>query len=123
MEQSTTPLMLTGIPGADFTLTRDYIVMQDDQVNVINSLKNPTLSLGDNHITNTSEKKDITKESNSQSITEANAQMGQINKILSHANKKKAVDKKNTKKSKQQMDDDKNFCKLQIFVTTLFINT
>lgn len=111
--------MLTGIPSADFTLTRDYIGMQDDQVNVMNPLKN--LSMGDNHITNTSEKKDIIKESNSQSITEANS--SQINEILSHANKKKAIDKKNTKKSKQQMDDDKNFCKLQIFVTILFINT
>lgn len=109
--------MLTGIPGADFTLTRDYMVMQDDQVNVMNSLKNSTLSMEDNNIANTPEKKNTIKESNSRSITEANAQMGEINKILSHANKKKAIDKKNTKKSKQQMDDDKNLCKLQIFVT------
>ncbi|XP_043505940.1 PR domain zinc finger protein 10-like [Polistes fuscatus] len=109
LEHNTTPLMLTGIPDTDFALTRDYVVMQDDQVNVMNSLKNQTFTMGDNHINNASEKKNITKESNSQSITEANEQMGQINEILSHANKKKSIDKKNTKKSKQQIDDDKNF--------------
>ncbi|XP_034940799.1 PR domain zinc finger protein 10-like [Chelonus insularis] len=48
LDSSTGPLTLTGISGGEFSLTRDFLVMHDDQLNVVNSLRNRnTETIGD----------------------------------------------------------------------------
>lgn len=37
--------MLNEIPSPDFALTRDFLVMQDEQINIVNSLRTTTSEL------------------------------------------------------------------------------
>ncbi|XP_015116917.1 PR domain zinc finger protein 10 [Diachasma alloeum] len=39
LENSPAPLLLSGLPGTEFALTRDFLVMNDDQLTVMNSLR------------------------------------------------------------------------------------
>ncbi|XP_012283811.1 PR domain zinc finger protein 10 isoform X2 [Orussus abietinus] len=50
LEPSAAPLMLTGIPNTDFALTRDFLVMNDDQINAMGSLRNQSLEIGDGDV-------------------------------------------------------------------------
>lgn len=45
LEAAAAPLMLAGIPGTEFALTRDFLVMQDDQINVMSTLRNQEINV------------------------------------------------------------------------------
>ncbi|XP_058809223.1 PR domain zinc finger protein 10-like [Phymastichus coffea] len=67
LEPSSTPLMLTGISGSDLTLTRDFLVMQEDQINVMNSVKlNSSLDSNVNQVTESILPHDVEDETNAQ---------------------------------------------------------
>ncbi|XP_033230926.1 PR domain zinc finger protein 10-like isoform X2 [Belonocnema kinseyi] len=50
LEPSAPPLMLTGLPGSDFALARDFLVMHDDQISVMNSFKNQNIEINESYI-------------------------------------------------------------------------
>lgn len=99
--------MLTGIPSTDFTLSRDFLVMQDDQMNVINSFKTQNLDVDDStHLSSTAENSN--KENNADPLAASNEQ--EINEILIPTEEKKDNEKKNVRRSKRRINDKKNFC-------------
>lgn len=115
LESSATPLMLTGIPGTDFALTRDFLVMQDDQINVINTFKNQNIEeLEDNPIILPSITEDANKENNKLALPECNKEIRQIAKEppSKEKEKKKIVEKKDIRRSKRHITD---FCKYNIY--------
>lgn len=130
LESSTTPLMLTGIPGTDFALTRDFLVMQDDQINVINTFKNQNMEIEDNHVTLPSVTEGANKENNNFIIPECDKEVQQIIKYEEMTKesppieKKKIIEKKDVRRSKRLITDKKNFCKYTICSTPIsfFIN-
>lgn len=116
--------MLTGIAGTDFTLTRDFLVMQDDQINVINTFKNQNIEIEDNQgeenvedvtICNTlpsvTEDYKVNKENNNESVLECDKEIQQITEEASPSEKKKTVEKKDVRRSKRHITDKKDFCK------------
>lgn len=111
LESSATPLMLTGIPGTDFTLTRDFLVMQDDQINVINTFKNQNIDMEDNPITLPSITEDANKENNNLALPDCDKEIQQIIKRPLSTEKKKIVEKKDVRRSKRHIADKKDFCK------------
>lgn len=111
LESSATPLMLTGIPGTDFTLTRDFLVMQDDQINVINTFKNQNIEIENSHVALPSVIEDANKENNNLIIPECNKEIQQITKNISPNEKKKPIEKKDVRRSKRHITDKKNLCK------------
>lgn len=125
LESSTTPLMLTGIPGTDFTLTRDFLVMQDDQINVINTFKNQNMEIEDNHVTLPSVTEGANKENNNFIIPECDKEVQQIIKYEEIAKesppieKKKIIEKKDVRRSKRLITDKKDFCKYTIYLTPI----
>lgn len=73
LEPSSTPLMLSGISASDLTLTRDFLVMQEDHINVMNPMKlNSSLEQNVNEITETILPHDIDEETNAQMSTMKN---------------------------------------------------
>lgn len=111
LESSATPLMLTGIPGTDFALTRDFLVMQDDQINVINTFKNQNIDMEDNPITLPSIAEDANKENNNLALPDCDKEIQQIIKRPLSTEKKKIVEKKDVRRSKRHIADKKDFCK------------
>lgn len=118
LESSATPLMLAGIPGTDFTLTRDFLVMQDDQINVINTFKNQNMEIEDNHVTLPSVTEGANKENNNFIMPECDKEVQQIIKYEQitkesslEVEKKKTVEKKDVRRSKRLITDKKDFCK------------
>ncbi|XP_011144676.1 PR domain zinc finger protein 10-like [Harpegnathos saltator] len=118
LESSTTPLMLTGIAGTDFALTRDFLVMQDDQINVINTFKNQNIDIEDNQsegvaMCNTlppvTEDYKVNKDSNNESVPECDKEIQQITEEASPEKKKKTVEKKEVRRSKRHITDKKDF--------------
>lgn len=107
LESSATPLMLTGIPGTDFTLTRDFLVMQDDQINVINTFKNQNIEIENSHVALSSVIEDANKENNNL-IPECDKEIQQITKNISSSEKKKPIEKKDVRRSKRHITDKKN---------------
>ncbi|KAG5336818.1 PRD10 protein, partial [Acromyrmex heyeri] len=108
LESSTTPLMLTGIPGTDFALTRDFLVMQDDQINVINTFKNQNMEIEDNPIA-LPITEDAKKENNNLALSECDKEIEQITEDPLSIEKKKIVEKKDVRRSKRHITDKKNF--------------
>ncbi|XP_029680437.1 PR domain zinc finger protein 10-like isoform X1 [Formica exsecta] len=108
LESSATPLMLTGIPGADFTLTRDFLVMQDDQINVINTFKNQNMEIENSHVALPSVIEDANKENNNLIMPECDKEIQQITRNISPNEKKKPVEKKDVRRSKRHITDKKN---------------
>ncbi|XP_031780315.1 PR domain zinc finger protein 10 isoform X1 [Nasonia vitripennis] len=73
LEPSSTPLMLSGISASDLTLTRDFLVMQEDHINVMNPMKlNSSLEQNVNQIAETILPHDIDDETNAQISTMKN---------------------------------------------------
>lgn len=107
LESSTAPLMLTGMPSTDFTLSRDFLVMQDDQINVMNSFKTQNLDADESMLSSTAENSN--KENNTDSLTESKEER-EINEILMHAKEKNNSEKQNVRRSKRRINDKKNFC-------------
>ncbi|KAF7992656.1 hypothetical protein HCN44_005000 [Aphidius gifuensis] len=113
LETTTAPLMLTEIPGTDFTLARDFLVMHDEQLNVMSSLRNQN-----NEITNddtlvvheelmTNEKTNLL-EQNIINIDDIQLKIDDDNLIVSKT--QTDGDNKNTKvKLKHQINDKKTF--------------
>ncbi|XP_011165614.2 PR domain zinc finger protein 10 isoform X1 [Solenopsis invicta] len=110
LESSATPLMLTGIPGTDFALTRDFLVMQDDQINVINTFKNQNIEMEDNPITLPPITEDANKENNNLVLPECDKEIQQIAKDPLSIEKKKVIEKKDVRRSKRHITDKKDFC-------------
>lgn len=107
LESATAPLMLTGIPSTDFTLSRDFLVMQDDQMNVINSFKTQNLDVDDStHLSSTAQNSN--KENNIDPLATTNEQ--EINEILMSTEDKKDCEKKHVRRSKRRINDKKNIC-------------
>lgn len=113
LESSTTPLMLTGIPGTDFALTRDFLVMQDDQINVINTFKNQNMEIEDNHVTLPPVTECSNKENNNhhQSMPECDKETQKLVEESPPIEKKKTVEKRDVRRSKRHITDKKNLCK------------
>ncbi|KAL0119453.1 hypothetical protein PUN28_007740 [Cardiocondyla obscurior] len=109
LESSATPLMLTGISGTDFALTRDFLVMQDDQINVINTFKNQNIELEDNPITLPSIIEDANKENNNLVLPEDVKEIQQNAKEPPSTKKEKIVEKKDIRRSKRHITDKKDF--------------
>lgn len=122
LESSATPLMLTGIPGTDFALTRDFLVMQDDQINVINTFKNQNIEMEDNPITLPPITEDANKENNNLVLPECDKEIQQITKEPMSIEKKKIIEKKDIRKSKRYITDKKDFCKYNIYPKYVMIN-
>lgn len=110
LESSTTPLMLAEIPSTDFTLTRDFLVMQDDQINVINTFKNQNIEIEDSHVVLPSVTEETNKE-NDEAMLECDKKIPQVVKESSPVEKRKVVDKKDVRRSKRHITDKKEFCK------------
>lgn len=106
--------MLTGIPGPDFALARDFLVMQDDQINVINTFKNQNIELEDNPIILPPITEDANKENNNLILPECDKEIRQIAKEPPSTEKKKIVEKKDVRRSKR-ITDKKDFCKYNIY--------
>jgi len=109
LESSATPLMLTGIPSTDFTLTRDFLVMQDEQINVINSFKNQNMEIEENNVALPSTTDSANKENNNLTVSECDKE--QFSKDTCPIEKKKAIEKKDLRRSKRHITDKKDFCK------------
>lgn len=105
LESATAPLMLTGMPSTDFTLSRDFLVMQDDQINVINSFKTQNLDADDPTISSSAE--NSKKKSNTDPLATSNEQ---VNEIVASTIEKKDYEKQNVRRSKRRINDKKNFC-------------
>lgn len=107
--------MLTGIPGTDFTLTRDFLVMQDDQINVINTFKNQNMEIENNHVVLPCVIEDANKENNHNLIIpECDKEIQQITKNISPSEKKKPIEKKDVRRSKRHITDKKDLCKYHV---------
>lgn len=118
LESSTTPLMLTGIAGPDFALTRDFLVMQDDQINVINAYKNQNMEMEDNQsegVAICNALPSVTEDLNKEKMPDEGIQ--QITKEVPPPDKKKTVEKKDVRRSKRHITDKKDFCKYYIIRT------
>lgn len=99
--------MLTGMPSTDFTLSRDFLVMQDDQMNVINSFKTQNLDIDDStHLSSNAENSN--KENNADSSAASNER--EINEILIPTEEKKDCEEKNMRRSKRRINDKKSLC-------------
>nr|XP_034187392.1 PR domain zinc finger protein 10-like [Osmia lignaria] len=105
LESATAPLMLTGMPSTDFTLSRDFLVMQDDQINVINSFKTQNLDVDDPTVSSSAE--NSKKKSNTDPLATSNKQ---VNEIVASTIEKKDYEKQNVRRSKRRINDKKNFC-------------
>jgi hypothetical protein len=98
--------MLTGIPGSDLSLTRDFLVMQEDQINVINSIKlNSNLDSNVNEVTETILPHDIDEETNSQISS-----MKNYKKLSQQSERITDSDKKDIYWCKDQINED-SLCK------------
>lgn len=111
--------MLTGIPSTDFTLTRDFLVMQDEQINVINSFKNQNIEIEENHIALSSATDGTNKENNNLIISECDKE--QFAKEMLLTEKKKTVEKKDVRRSKRHITDKKDFCNYELLFTCIYI--
>ena len=111
LEPSAPPLMLTGLPGSDFALTRDFLVMHDDQINVMNSFKNQNIEINESYTPcpmqtiNSNEELDLcatvqTKKELCTTKIVDNLLEPEVDK----------VPKKNVRRSKRQINDKKTFC-------------
>ncbi|XP_014468242.1 PREDICTED: PR domain zinc finger protein 10-like isoform X2 [Dinoponera quadriceps] len=117
LESSSTPLMLTGIAGTDFALSRDFLVMQDDQINVINTFKNQNMEIEDNQSEGVSicnalppVTEGLNKEDNNESVLEiCDKEIQQITKEAPPSEKKKTIEKKDVRRSKRRITDKKDF--------------
>ena len=107
LESSPTPLMLAGIPGSDLALTRDFLVMHEDQINVINSVKlNSSLDSNVNDITETILPHDLDEETNAQIST-----MKNFKKLCEQSIQISDPDKKDVHWCKNQSNEDNSLCK------------
>lgn len=102
--------MLTGIPSTDFTLTRDFLVMQDDQINVINTFKNQNMEMEDNPVNMLSVTEDTNKENNNLVMAEYDKDDQQDGKTSPTGEKKKVIEKKEVRKSKRRLTDKNDLC-------------
>lgn len=107
--------MLTGIPGTDFTLTRDFLVMQDDQINVINTFKNQNMEIENSHVALPPVIEDANKENNNLIMPECDKEIQQITRNISPIEKKKSIEKKDVRRSKRHITDKKDLCKYYKF--------
>lgn len=120
--------MLTGIPGTDFALTRDFLVMQDDQINVINTFKNQNMEIEHSHVALPSVIEDANKENNNLILPECDKEIQQITRNVSPSEKKKSIEKKDVRRSKRHITDKKDLCKYyklfkNILITYTYFNT
>jgi len=118
--------MLTGIPGTDFALTRDFLVMQDDQINVINTFKNQNMEIENSHVALPSVIEDANKENNNLILPECDKEIQQITRNISPSEKKKSIEKKDVRRSKRHITDKKDLCKYYklfkiILITYMYI--
>ncbi|XP_076239928.1 PR domain zinc finger protein 10 isoform X2 [Calliopsis andreniformis] len=106
LESTATPLMLTGMPSTDFTLSRDFLVMQDDQMNVINSFKTQNLDVDDATLSSAAENSN--KENNTASLIKPKEE--EIEEILIQTEENKDCERQNVRRSKRRINDKKNSC-------------
>ncbi|XP_053980870.1 PR domain zinc finger protein 10-like [Hylaeus volcanicus] len=107
LESSAAPLMLTGMPSTDFALSRDFLVMQDDQINVMNTFKSQNLDADESMLSSTPENSN--KENNTNCLMELKEEQ-EIDEILMHAEEKNDSEKQNVRRSKRRINDKKNSC-------------
>lgn len=106
LESAAAPLILTGIQSTDFTLGRDFLVMQDDQMNVMNAFKAQNLDVDDStHVSPTMENPN--KENNTDPLAASSEQ--KINEILMPGEGKNDSENPNVRRSKRRINDKKNF--------------
>lgn len=101
--------MLAGIPGADFALTRDFLVMPDDQMNVMNTLRNTEIS--DEQSVVVSEAISAVEENNLSGAVSINDNIANIDeKILATKESEKGnTERKGVRRSRRQINDKKTF--------------
>lgn len=99
--------MLAGIPGSDLTLARDFLVMQEDQINVLNSIKlNSSLDSTGSQLPETILPHDIDEETHAQIST-----MKLYKKLCEHSEQICDSDRKYTHWYKDQTNKDNSLCK------------
>lgn len=109
LETTTTPLMLAEIQGTDFTLARDFLVMHDEQLNVMSSLRNHNNEITNDDTLVVHEKTNLI-EQNIININDIQLKIDDDN--LSLSKNQTDGDNKNTKiKLKHQINDKKTFRK------------
>ncbi|XP_051170020.1 PR domain zinc finger protein 10-like [Leptopilina boulardi] len=107
LEPSAPPLMLT---GSDFALTRDFLVMHDDQISVMNSFKSENLEISETYIPspmqnlNTSEEIDLCSTVEPEKILNT---MKIVDNLLETKNEE--TSKKIVRRSKRQINDKKTY--------------
>ncbi|XP_031829350.1 PR domain zinc finger protein 10 [Nomia melanderi] len=106
LESPAAPLMLTGMPSTDFTLSRDFLVMQDDQMNVMNSFKAQNLDVDDSTLSSAAENSN--KENKVDPLVKPKDQ--DINEVLIDTEEKKDSEKQNVRRSKRRINDKKSSC-------------
>ncbi|XP_066596847.1 PR domain zinc finger protein 10-like isoform X2 [Prorops nasuta] len=110
LETTTAPLMLAGIPGTDFSLTRDFLVMQeDDQINVISSFKHQTLEVSHNRTLPVSEPEITEKKNKPLLINDISKDSEKEDNTSSHSEHKNNTETKSIRRSKRHINDKKTF--------------
>ena len=115
--------MLAGLPSTDFALTRDFLVMHDDQIGVINSFKNQNLEISESYIENPMQTLNSNEEIDLCSTIEHEKELGTM-KIVDNLLdlKMEEAPKKNVRRSKRQINDKKTFCTYFNLLILSFIN-
>lgn len=96
----------------DFALTRDFLVMHDDQISVMNSFKTENLEMNVSYISspmqtlNTGEELDLCSTVEPEKILNT---MKIVDNLLESRDDE--VPKKIVRRSKRQINDKKTFCK------------
>lgn len=108
LENSAAPLMLTGIPSADFALARDFLVTHEEQLNVMTGYKNQTLEIEDAKVSRI----DVKDRDDPQLAM--HLREDSMVEILPDGTKDEALkesgDKKGVRRSKRQINDKKTIC-------------
>lgn len=110
LEPSAPPLMLT---GSDFALTRDFLVMHDDQISVMNSFKTENLEINETYIPspiqtlNSNEDIDLCSTVESDKVLNT---MKIVDNLLESKDEEMPI-KKIVRRSKRQINDKKTYCK------------
>ena len=95
--------MLAGIPGAEFALARDFLVMHDDQINVMNSLRNPEINDEQTVVATRAISEEIEND------LEATIPVTKNNSVNDEVTPTKEPEKKSVRRSKRQINDKKTF--------------
>ncbi|XP_046418986.1 PR domain zinc finger protein 10-like isoform X1 [Neodiprion fabricii] len=105
LESSTAPLMLTGIPSADFALARDFLVTHEEQLNAMSGYKNQNLDIEETKIAH------LEVKVGDDSQLAMHPQESPIGPVLPDFNKdnvlKTSADQKGVRRSKRQISDKK----------------